>query len=125
MPAEDKALSLKVVNHRGKEILYLDYRNLQGQPYIDALKRNRDHIVASGKRGILLLVDVRGSVTSSDATSVIKQTAKDYDPQVTRTAILGIAGLKKIILQAVATIIKTRIKAFDSEDEAKEWLSSD
>ena len=114
----------KWIEHKGKRILYCDW---SGYGYnVDALEvevEACDEVtVAQPKNSMLGLVDVRDTVASNEAMRVFKQSAgrgKDY---VRKSAVVGITGFKKVLLDAVSIFSGQSFGAFTDLEEAKDWL---
>lgn len=69
-----------------------------------------------------MLLDLRNSFANKDATDAFGESGKISKSLLKKTAVLGITGLKKILLNAVNRISSVEARAFNSEEEAKEWL---
>jgi hypothetical protein len=109
------------VEHKGKKILYADYRNQSGPAMMLTLEAELIEIRKHGK-GVLLLADFRGATTNDDFMTKAKAAGKELRELSHRSAALGITGVKKILLAAYNTFSGDKIKAFDTEDEAKAHL---
>ena len=71
---------------------------------------------------LLEIIDVTGSYASMEVLAEIKEIAKKTAPFNKKKAMLGIGGAKKILLNSVNRIAGTSIRAFDTIEEAKDWL---
>jgi len=110
------------ITHKGKEILYDDYRNLQGSKFPAMVNEILKLTLESGKKDILSLVDVRGSYATKETVEAFNIAGKAAKPVSKKTAVLGITGVKKIFLNVVNKFSKIGAKPFNSIEEAKEWL---
>ncbi len=115
---------MKWIIHKGKDILYEDYRNLTGNqiaqlvPAITKLTEDKDY------KGILLLLDFTNSFANKEATNAFGESGKISKDRLKKTAVLGITGVKKVLLNFVNRVSKVDAKPFNSEENAKDWLVS-
>ena len=110
------------ITYQGKEILYNDYRNLHGSNFPAMIHAILKLNLELGKSDILGLIDVRGSYASKEVVNAFNLAGKTLKPMSKKTAVLGITGLKKILLNVVNKFSNIGAKPFDSIEEAKEWL---
>jgi hypothetical protein len=71
---------------------------------------------------VLALIDVRGTTTSMEAVDVFKHSAARSKGFIIRQAVVGVAGIQKILAQAVARFSSEELHLFNSVEEAKDWL---
>jgi len=115
---------MKWLTHKGKNILYEDYTNLTGEqiaqlvPAITKLTEEKDY------KDILLLLDFSNSFANKEATNAFGESGKISKERLIKTALLGITGVKKVLLSFVNRVSKVDAKPFSSEEEAKDWLIS-
>ena len=115
---------VKWINFKGKDILCDDYTNLQGDEFVETIKTLTDHVMNVGKKDILLLLDLNNSYTNKPVVSAFTEAGKRVRPVVKKTAVLGITGVKKVLLNAVNRLTSIDANPFSTEEEAKEWLVS-
>lgn len=115
-------MSVKWTEYKGTKILIVDYRNQDFDSMIQTLeeacvlyKNSKEKI-----RAITYFQDVH---VSREFMSKAKSMGKEIlHPKSEKAAVIGIEGLKKILLQAYNTFAGGLLKPFSSEQEAKEWL---
>jgi hypothetical protein len=114
------------INHKGKEIYYIDYSNLKlEEEFLAAIKSTnafREKVKASGKKDLLMLVNVTNSYVYGQAFAEIKRSGKLTQSITKRTAVVGITGAKKTFLDIVNVFTSLNVKSFESINEAKDWL---
>ena len=113
----------KWIDYNGKEILLNDYTNLQGD-YVEIIETLTNYIMKSGKQEILLLIDLNDSYVNKAVVNGFTEAGKRVRPVVKRTAVLGITGVKKVLLNVVNKLSSIDANPFSTEDGAKEWLVS-
>ena len=116
-------MSVKQVEHKGKTIVYIDYRGLTK---IEQQIQNLDDvtkIVKTAKPPVLSLANFEGISVGNDYMARVKAWGKEHQAKMGRQALLGVTGLKSILLHGYLTFTgEKNMKAFDSEAEAMDWL---
>ena len=115
---------MKWLTHKGKDILYEDYTNLTGEqiarlvPAITKITEEKDY------KDILLLLDFTNSFANKEATNAFGESGKVSKDRLKKTAVLGITGVKKVLLNFVTRVSKVDARPFATEEEAKDYLVS-
>jgi hypothetical protein len=116
----------KWIAHRGKRIFHIDLSGLGRN--IDAF---REELAAAEsvtsqqpEDSLLVLTDIRDTVVSSEAMNVAKQSSARTTKHICRTAVLGVTGIRKILLDAVSRFSGQRFEVFGDIEAAKDWLVS-
>lgn len=86
------------------------------------IERITDLTFRSGKKDILLIVDVTGAYANKEVVSAFSESGKKSKVLLKKTAVVGITGVKKIFLNIVNKFTGLNAKALSSMEEAKEWL---
>ncbi len=113
---------MKWIIYKGKEILIDDYSNLSPEHFAPLVKNIVELTLKSGKKNILLIVDVTNSYTNKDAVNAFVEAGKVSRPLLQKTAVVGIIGLKKILLNFINKLSGVSTKTVSTIEEAKEWL---
>lgn len=117
---------IKLISHKGKKIYYTDWTNLKtNEESIKVANETSDYIISKKEYNLLEIIDVTGSYASMQVLTEVKKIAQKTAEFNKKKAMLGIVGAKKILLNSVNRIAKTNIKAFDTIEEAKDWLVKD
>lgn len=108
--------------HNGKRFFYADYSNFGRN--IDALRIEVDGADSEIERepAALVLVDIRNTVTSADVVALFKESTARTKGHVERTAVIGVTGVQKILVSAVAHFSRETLHLFNDVGEAMEWL---
>ena len=114
----------KWISYKEKQVLYADYADFGNdhealEIEVDAIT---DILLGGPDKSVLLLVDVRNTVGSSEATDCLKKSALKVKEKVHKTAVVGVEGYRKILLRAVSAFSGMDLTPVDDPDEAKEWL---
>lgn len=111
------------IDYKGKKIIYADYSKLiKAEDIIKVIKDCKTEITS--KKDVLLLVNIEGSSGSPAVMTEYKNFAKETKDNVKKTAITGVAGLHKILLNSVKTFSGVEFEIKDNLDIAKEYLIS-
>jgi hypothetical protein len=109
------------ITYKGKEILFIDYKGLGLDESLETLDQ-AGKAIAGSKDKILILVDTRDAYTSAEFMSRLKESGKEMGSKMEKQAIVGITGLKAILLDAYNRFTGSALRPFSTLEEAKEWL---
>ncbi|WP_109830528.1 hypothetical protein [Reichenbachiella versicolor] len=118
-------MRVKWIEHKGKKILYCDYSGLRkSEQMLEVLHEVQSEMLKSNEP-VCTISFVEGSFGSAEFMSQAKEFSKKNSHIIAKEAVLGIEGLKKILLNGYVTFTgaKSRLKTFDSEEEALDWLA--
>ena len=118
--------STTVIEHKGKQIVYLDYRFLKTPEEFEAkvsdtMERSKFY-EENDIRGLLVLTDLSGSFIFGDAPKYLKESTKLGRDFVAKSAVVGITRAKRVLLNLVNSFSGYQTKAFLTIEEAKDWL---
>ena len=119
--AEAKA-RVKWITYKGKEILLDDYSNIMPEQFAPLIEQITNLTFQSGKKDILLIVDVTGAYANKEAVSAFVESGEKSKVLLKKTAVVGITGVKKIFLNIVNKLTKLGVKPISNLEDAKEWL---
>ncbi len=111
-------------DYKGKEILIDDYSGLRATEMAELIPAITHLTFETGKKDILLIVDVSNAFANKEAVAQFGESGNISKHLLTKTAVLGISGVKKILLNVVNRLTSLDAKPFDSAEEAKEYLIS-
>lgn len=116
------------IDYKGKRILYTDCRGLlTNEELIAVLEETKLQIQNSSTR-VLSLTDVRDAYLSAEFMNHIKSNRDLIVLKTDRLALLGIRGLKKVLVDGFLHLAGSefieKAKLFETEDQAKEYLVS-
>jgi len=115
----------KWMDHKGKSILYADFRKLSSEEILLLMKKSDEMVVASPTK-ILYLGNIEDAAVSREVMGQLRQYAdKSVRKKFEKLAVVGVAGVKKVFFDAfVAMMDKStvQVKSFRTEEEALKWL---
>ncbi len=109
----------------GQWILYLDCRNLGEEELLQILDEAKEALSPMTAK-VPVLANVEGTVLSTEFMEKLKELAAEvYTKKVDYSAIVGVSGVKKVLLSSYNFLLKQDMKAFNTEEEALKWLTSE
>ena len=108
--------------YRGKQILRVDYSGLRGPEFLPVMDQVRAVYKNQPRGSMLAFTDLRNSYGTDEVVEGFKKLAsvtKLYDK---KSAIIGVTGVKAVLLRAVTLFSQHSLKAFDDEKQALDWL---
>ncbi len=113
---------INFIQHQGKQLLHLDLRDARAAEVIKLCRDAMPVIADQPVRSLRTLTDVTNMTFNTEASETLKEFTKHNKPYVIAGAVVGVTGLKKIIYNAVLRFSGRNIVAFETLDEAKNWL---
>jgi hypothetical protein len=85
----------------------------------------RDIVATQAPLSLYCLVDVTGSRFNVDVVEALKELASHNRPFVVATALIGIAGLQRVILESIVKFTgRKNLKSLPARGEAFSWLAT-
>jgi hypothetical protein len=113
------------LNHHGKSILCLDIADLKTQDKADFHKHiasAKARIQKQPQKSMLVITNVTNIRFDTEMANGIKDYAAHNTPYVKASALVGVAGLQKVIVQAVKKFTGRDFYLADTMEDAIEWL---
>lgn len=116
-------MPIKIIEYKGKEIRYVDYRNMNEEQFLETVTENVNQIKETGEK-VRILADFRGLKT-------IGKPILDFAMNLTRenafleekVAVIGISDVKLILLKIYNSFRKDKpMVSFKTKAEAMDWL---
>jgi hypothetical protein len=117
---------MEKIYHRGVSICYFDYRGMEDPAIIRKIEQNVEAVealVARGERNLLRLTDLRQTYASDETVEAFKNAAVRLKPHFTASAVIGVKGGKKFLLDVVSRFSGIGVRPFDDIEKAKDWLA--
>ena len=115
-------MPVRKVIHRGVEIIYIDHTNAREDEMIRNLDEAEKMILREQKMHLQLI-----NGTGSFATPKFMQRANTFGNNtkalMTKGAYVGLSGAKRILFAAYNKLVGTKLKAFETEQEALDYLA--
>ena len=112
--------------YKGKRYFFSDYSGfgMDFQSLKTEVNAVDDLITQQPENSVLVLIDFRNTVGTTEVVDLFKQGASRTRKYIRKNAILGIVGIRKILLDAVTRLTGQVAQTFDDEESAKDWLIS-
>jgi len=113
-----------IITYKGKEISYLDYRGMKLEDILKTIDEASKKALLENKRRLQLsnLTDI---YAVPEFMEKVKEAGKKTKHLTIKSAVVGVTGAKKLLLNTYNMFTGANLKAFDDEESAKEWLIKD
>ena len=113
---------IQKIQHKGKEIVYIDYRGLKEEEMLELASSLRDFLLTDPGHH-LRLVNITDTPATRKFTSYIRQLGNETKHIPVKAAIVGITGAKKVLLAGYNKLLGGAMRPFDDENAAKDYLT--
>jgi hypothetical protein len=114
------------ITHKGQRIVFSNYRNLEGDAFINQIKQNQMDTKAAwyreGSEKLLILMDITDCTISKEVLQEFKERAREGQSYTKAMAVLGITGVRKFLFGVMQSLTSAKLQAFSTLEEAKDWL---
>ena len=112
------------MEHKGRKILYVDYRELGSREILQLISETIDVVIAS-PRPVRLLGNIGDAWVSPAVMKEMKKLGGTILRQkLEKTAVVGVTGVMNVFFNAyVAVAGKDTVRKFPGEKEALDWLA--
>ena len=112
------------VEHEGARILYANLEGLSAQE-IRAELHYSDHIIQAEPEGsVLYCANLKGVHGSLELMEIFKESSANTRNHVRLTAVTGLTGLSKALVEAFKGLANIDVSIFESTQAALTWLSA-
>lgn len=113
------------VEKLNKKILVMKFNKLMMKDFINQLNVCFEFIEAQNRNDLLLLFDITDATVFGEALAESKLFAKKIQPFRKKSALIGITGAKRVILQSVLLFAgsSNQVKSFETSAQAELWLA--
>ncbi len=113
------------IDYKGAKVITIDYSGLSGQELLDKINNNHKEILRLGEEGnsaLLLLTDVTDTRPDKRILAALREHAATDGVYILASAVIGVTGMKKYMMNFLNIASPYKSKAFDNEEDAKKWL---
>ena len=116
---------VRFVVQEKKRILRFDFSGLAATETLAVMDYGTRFIARMPPNSVLTLTNIAGADYDQTVTDALKKFTEHNKPYVIAGAVVGVAGLKKVIYHAVIRGTgRTNLKLFATETGAREWLAN-
>lgn len=115
------------LEHKGKQIFYQDFSKLffNSSAVKAELAEVQKVVLAEPPGSVLVLTDMRDTNVGSDLLPAMNAASTATKAHIRKTAVLGVAGMKRKLADLLSTLTGQPLKYFDDIEAAKDWLAED
>jgi len=110
--------------HNNRDILVVDISDIRNvDESIETLQKGTKLIKTQAPGSVLLLTNVSGTHYDKAGAEAIKVYSRENTPFIKASAVVGVTGIKRLILNTIVKMTGRKIMPFDDAESAKEWLA--
>ena len=115
----------KIIFYKGVEIVFNDYSDLKTAEEIKKVVDQAGEIIQQKEaNSVLSLLCFKNTHFNKQIINILQAAAKENKPYIKASAVFGVSGLGKVILDGVIKLTGRDLPTFTSEEAAKEYLAS-
>ena len=113
------------IEHKGKRIFYQDFsKQFYNSAAVKAeLSEVQNVVISQPLNSVLVLSDFRDTNIGSDLLSSMNTASATTKAHVSKTAVLGVTGVKRRLADLLTALTGQPLKYFDDMEAAKNWLA--
>ena len=120
MPANKR---IQFLEQDGKQILLLDATNMPPGDKFKQFIDDAKHVIhMQQKNSMRTLFDATNAYFDKETVDILKDFTASNRPYVKASAVVGITGLKKMMLELVSKFSNRTFKQCETREEAVAWL---
>ncbi len=113
------------IEHGSHKILVMDFSGLKDEQLFKAIDAAYAAYKNKASRSTRSLTVLSDTPLFGQGLERMKKFAKDTDGFDEKSAIIGLNVAKKVMLNVLNPFLKTKIKPFNSQEDAINWLAED
>ena len=117
-------MKVQWITHKGKKILFSDYSNVKNQDELFEIMKESLRMQDETTDKILGLVDMTNASVGPEFMKEAKEQGKSQLHKRDKSAVLGITGLKAMLLKGYNLFSGDSAKPFATKEEALDYLCS-
>jgi hypothetical protein len=110
------------VEHRGQQILLLDYSHANAREMLLLLEEVRSTVAKHAHDSLLTLADYTNATVDHGVAIKIKEVLTLDRPYVKKTAWVGAESIPHAVMESFHTFSQRQIATFKTREEAMDWL---
>jgi hypothetical protein len=118
----EKTMSANWIDYKGKKIIYIDYMGMNKDHMTEMIKKATQMILDAKSEEVLSLSNVTDCFFDKELLEVIKNQGAISLPHCKKAAVVGVTGIRSVLLSAANAFWPKARKPFDTVEEAKDWL---
>lgn len=118
-------MPVSYITHNNRKILHVDLKDIKSKPTVMENLEEMVRFYQETTEPIYLLLDVSGTYTDPEVMDKLKYYGKHvFKGKSKKRAVIGVGGVKKILLRGFSLVTGTEVAPFDDIEKAKEYLAN-
>lgn len=117
-------MKVQWIEHKGNKVLFANFKDVKKEDEMIVILNLYTKMTLEVEETVLSLIDVTGSATGPDFMKEAKLQAKESGHKICKSSIIGITGLKGMLLKAYNMFSGQEMKPFETKEEALDYLTS-
>jgi hypothetical protein len=117
----------KWIEYNGKNILYQDFSNnfFNEKAVAEELSQVQEIVMSQPENSVLVISNFSNTELTASLMPILNESSSKTKAYVRKTAVLGVSGIKRALGDLLSRITGQELMYFNSEAEAKEWLTKE
>ncbi len=114
-----------LIRHKGQQIFYIDFEGLRTkEEFEENIGYCKQYIRNQPKGSVVALTNMQGMHFNKDVRDQISDFISGNKDYMKYSAVYGISGLLRVVYNGVTRLTGRDVRAFETKDQALEWLTS-
>lgn len=113
------------IQHKGKNVLYVNYSECKNKEEMLALLEEMGELCRKSSGNLLTVDDFTGQYGTREFVARAKELGSIFREKRKKGAVLGITGVKKVLLDAYNLFTSDKMIPFDDKQKALDFVVSD
>lgn len=119
-------MPVSIITHKNKQIVLIDYTDCKSKEEMIATLRDAAELFKTSTEKVLSLSDFTGTFGSKEFMEESKRLSIEVlRAKIEKAALLGITGIKKMLLQRFNAFSTNKLVPFNTKEEVLEYLVSE
>lgn len=117
-------MKVQWITHNGKQILFTDYNGVKSQDEMIEILYESNEAIKNAPGKVLSLIDSTNATVGPDFLQAAKEQGKELMYKIDKTAMVGVTGLKAMLLKGYNMFTGMDMIPFATKEDALEYLVS-
>jgi hypothetical protein len=113
------------IEYKGIKYYLLDFCNSQPAERNALIEECGRQVQSQREKSVYVVTKVTGVTFDSELINFLKQLAKNNEPYVIKSAVIGLRGMQKVAMMIISSFSNRTFHEFDSVDKAVEFFVAD
>lgn len=118
--------NIELIKHKGKIVIFCDYTHCKNNEESIKMLHTCSAYFQEISEPLLVISDITNVLGSKEFMNEAKKLKHEvFDKRIKKGALLGVTGMKKVLLKSYNIFSKHKREAFDTKEEALDYLVKD